>query len=187
MLIWHKTNATYAAMNAQYKQRHEPCLYWKPKGKTLKWIGKTTESTIWEIKKDPRNEYHPTQKPVALSDKAIKNHDVVSGRNDTVGGGEKECTYIATCNCMLRKEVASEIGGFDPYYKFGGEDADFGYTILKTGYANRVDFNVGVHHHRSVSGRYPDETYRYHLTRVRFNLKHFSVMRNIVIFLIDFF
>ena len=24
LIIWHKTNATYAAMNAQYKQRHEP-------------------------------------------------------------------------------------------------------------------------------------------------------------------
>lgn len=35
LIIWHKTNATYAAMNAQYKQRHEPCLYWKPKGSTL--------------------------------------------------------------------------------------------------------------------------------------------------------
>lgn len=76
LLIWHKVNATYAAMNAQYKQRHEPCLYFKPKGSTLRWIGPTTESTIWEIKRDAVNEYHPTQKPVALAAKAIKNHDV---------------------------------------------------------------------------------------------------------------
>ena len=76
LLIWHKVNATYAAMNAQYKRRHEPCLYFKPKGSTLRWIGPTTESTIWEIKKDAVNEYHPTQKPIALAAKAIKNHDV---------------------------------------------------------------------------------------------------------------
>jgi len=76
LLIWHKVNATYAAMNAQYKQRHEPCLYFKPKGSTLRWIGPTTESTIWEIKRDAVNEYHPTQKPIALAAKAIKNHDV---------------------------------------------------------------------------------------------------------------
>ncbi len=76
LLIWHKVNATYAAMNAQYKQRHEPCLYFKPKGSTLRWIGPTTESTVWEIKKDAVNEYHPTQKPIALAAKAIKNHDV---------------------------------------------------------------------------------------------------------------
>jgi len=76
LLIWHKVNATYAAMNAQYKRRHEPCLYFKPKGSTLRWIGPTTESTVWEIKKDAVNEYHPTQKPIALVAKAIKNHDV---------------------------------------------------------------------------------------------------------------
>lgn len=76
LLIWHKVNATYAAMNAQYKQRHEPCLYFKPKGSTLRWIGPTTESTVWEIKKDAVNEYHPTQKPIALAAKAVKNHDV---------------------------------------------------------------------------------------------------------------
>jgi DNA modification methylase len=76
LLIWHKVNAKYAAMNAQYKQRHEPCLYFKPKGSTLRWIGPTTESTVWEIKRDAVNEYHPTQKPIALAAKAIKNHDV---------------------------------------------------------------------------------------------------------------
>jgi len=116
-----------------------------------------------------------------------KNHDVVSEKNGAVSEYGKECTYLATCNCMVRKEVAFEVGGFDPYYKFGGEDADFGYAIRKRGYSNRVDFKTGVLHRRSVTGRYPDETYRYHLTRVRFNLKHLSSMRNIIIFLIDFF
>jgi len=116
-----------------------------------------------------------------------KNHDVVSGRNAAVSGGGEECTYLATCNCMVRKDVAFEVGGFDPYYKFGGEDADFGYAIRKRGYTNRVDFDTGVLHRRSVIGRYSDETYRYHLTRVRFNLKHLSVMRNLIIFLRDFF
>ena len=75
LIIWHKTNATYAAMGAQYKQRHEPCLYWKAKGKTLKWCGASTEATVWEIDRDARNEYHPTQKPTALAEKAIGNHE----------------------------------------------------------------------------------------------------------------
>ena len=35
LLIWVK-NGGYGALNANYKQKHEPCLYWKPKGKTLK-------------------------------------------------------------------------------------------------------------------------------------------------------
>jgi len=116
-----------------------------------------------------------------------KNNDVISKKDEKVEIQLKECTYLATCNCMLRKEVAFEVGGFDPYYKFGGEDADFGYRILKKGYSNKVEFKVGVHHHRSTAGRYPDETYRYHSTRVRFNLKHLSVMRNVIIFLMDVF
>jgi DNA modification methylase len=75
LIIWHKTNATYAAMNAQYKQRHEPCLYFKPKGSTLRWCGETTEATVWNQDRDGINEFHPTQKPVALALKAIGNHD----------------------------------------------------------------------------------------------------------------
>jgi hypothetical protein len=77
LLIWHKTNATYAAMNAQYKQRHEPFLYWKPKNaKTLRWKGESTEATIWEMRKDGKNNFHPTQKPVELAARAIQNHTV---------------------------------------------------------------------------------------------------------------
>jgi GT2 family glycosyltransferase len=116
-----------------------------------------------------------------------KNHNVISKKHETSVNQMKDCTYLATCNCMVRKEVAFEVGGFDPYYKFGGEDADFGFSILQKGYSNKVSFAFGVHHHRSIMGRYSDETYRYHLTRVRFNLKHLSTIRNFFIFFIDFF
>lgn len=75
LIIWHKINAKYAAMNAQYKQRHEPCIYFKPKKSTLRWAGASTENTLWEIKRDPVNDKHPTQKPVALAVRALKNHD----------------------------------------------------------------------------------------------------------------
>ena len=87
-----------------------------------------------------------------------KNHDVISKKDEKSENQLKECTYLATCNCMVRKEVAFEVGGFDPYFKFGGEDADFGYRILKKRYTNKVEFKVGVHHHRSATGRYLDET-----------------------------
>jgi len=78
LIIWHKTNAKYAAMNAQYKQRHEPCLYWKPKGSTLRWCGASTEATLWEMKRDATNNFHPTQKPVELAERAINNHKVAT-------------------------------------------------------------------------------------------------------------
>lgn len=87
LLIWHKTNATYAAMNAQYKQRHEPFLYWKPKGSTLRWCGATTEATIWELTKDGKNDMHPTQKPVHLAAKAIQNHEADTVLDLFLGSG----------------------------------------------------------------------------------------------------
>lgn len=75
LIIWEK-NGGYGAMNANYKQKHESCLYWKAKGKSLKFCGPTTETTIWNINKDGVNKLHPTQTPVDLSLKAIKNHSV---------------------------------------------------------------------------------------------------------------
>nr|DAI27169.1 MAG TPA: adenine specific DNA methyltransferase [Caudoviricetes sp.] len=73
LIIWVK-NGGYGALNANYKQKHEPCLYWKPKNAKLNFCGDTTQTTVWEINKDGVNEFHPTQKPIALPSKAIKNH-----------------------------------------------------------------------------------------------------------------
>jgi len=109
MIVWHKTNATYAAMNAQYKQRHEPLLYWKPKGCTLRWCGKSTESTMWEMPRDSKNNYHPTQKPVALAKRAIKNHKAGSVLDLFMGSGS---TLIA-CEQLSRSCYGMEI---DPSY-----------------------------------------------------------------------
>lgn len=94
LIIWVK-NGGYGALNANYKQKHEPCIYWKPKGKTLNFIGPTTETTIWEINKDGRNDLHPTQKPVALPSKAIQNHnaktilDLFGGSGSTLIAAEQ--------------------------------------------------------------------------------------------------
>jgi DNA modification methylase len=94
LIIWVK-NGGYGALNANYKQKHEPCLYWKPKGKTLNFTGATTETTIWNIDKDGKNKLHPTQKPVALAAKAIGNHkcftvlDLFGGSGSTLIAAEQ--------------------------------------------------------------------------------------------------
>jgi len=105
LIIWHKTNATYAAMNAHYKSRHEPCLYFKPKGSTLRWCGSTTEATVWDQARDGINEFHPTQKPIALASKAIGNHDAKTVLEMFGGSGS---TLIA-CEQLGRKCYAMEI------------------------------------------------------------------------------
>jgi DNA modification methylase len=105
LIIWHKTNATYAAMNAQYKQRHEPCLYFKPKGSTLRWCGSSTEATIWNQDRDGINEFHPTQKPIALAAKAIGNHEAKIIFDAFNGSG----STLMACEQLGRKCRAIEI------------------------------------------------------------------------------
>lgn len=109
LIIWVK-NGGYGALNANYKQKHEPCLYWKPKGATLGFTGATTETTVWEINKDGVNEYHPTQKPIALASKAIGNHGGAKKVLDLFGGSGS--TLIA-CEQLNRKCYMMEL---DPKY-----------------------------------------------------------------------
>lgn len=111
LIIWVK-NGGYSAMNANYKQKHEPCLYWKPKGGKLNFTGASTETTIWELNKDGVNEYHPTQKPIALCAKAIQNHEAKTVLDLFLGSGS---TLIAceqtdrTCFGMELSEAYTDV------------------------------------------------------------------------------
>lgn len=105
LLIWHKMNATYAAMNAQYKQRHEPCIYFKPKGSTLRWVGPSDACTLWEFNRDARNDMHPTQKPVALPANAMRNHKAETVADFFAGSG----TTIIAAEQLGRRCVACEL------------------------------------------------------------------------------
>jgi len=102
LIVWHKVNATYAAMGMQYKLRHEPCLYWKPKGSTARWVGPSDECTVWDIKRDARNEWHPTQKPVELAYRAIQNHEAATVLDMFGGSGS---TLIAAEQARRRAYV----------------------------------------------------------------------------------
>lgn len=108
VLIWSKNNSTFN-MNIHYKAKHEPCLYWKPKGATLKWEGSNTEETVWNIDRDNANKLHPTQKPVELSERAISNHKAKIVLDLFLGSGS---TVIA-CEKKYRKCYGMEL---DPKY-----------------------------------------------------------------------
>jgi len=89
VLAWVKINTGYADMNSHYKNRYEPCVYAKI-GKSTNWVGPTDENTTWEIEKDRNNKLHPTQKPISVPERAIKNHnanlimDFFSGSGSTM-------------------------------------------------------------------------------------------------------
>ena len=61
--------------------KHEPLLYCHKRGESPKWRGATNEVTVWEYDQPARNEHHPTQKPVEVMTRAIKNS---SDRGDVV-------------------------------------------------------------------------------------------------------
>lgn len=95
LLIWRKPGG-YGALGASYKPNHEPCLLWKPKNAKLNYVGPTTETRIWEIDKEKANKLHPTQKPVAVPERAISNHkaqvvlDLFGGSGSTLIACERQ-------------------------------------------------------------------------------------------------
>jgi DNA modification methylase len=73
VICWYKVNSGLGAFMSQYIPNYEPCIYAFKKGKTCQWFGASDEKTVWELKKESRNDYHPTQKPVELPSRAIEN------------------------------------------------------------------------------------------------------------------
>jgi len=73
VLCWYKVKSGLGAFMSQYIPNYEPCIYAFKKGKTPQWFGASDEKTVWELKKESRNDYHPTQKPVELPSRALEN------------------------------------------------------------------------------------------------------------------
>jgi len=71
-IIWVKNHAQFVT-SAHYKGKHEPCFYGHRKGKVAQWFGPNNEVTVWECDRAQKNEYHPTQKPVPLAERAMCN------------------------------------------------------------------------------------------------------------------
>ncbi len=71
-VIWVKNNAQFVS-SAHYHGKHEPCFYAVRKGKKAQWFGGNTEVTVWPVDRANVNEFHPTQKPVALAEHATMN------------------------------------------------------------------------------------------------------------------
>ena len=82
VITWAKES--FAIGYGDYSQQTEFCLYgWvKQGGGAHRWYGPTNESTLWQIHRDRTASYvHPTQKPLALAERALRNS---SRRNERV-------------------------------------------------------------------------------------------------------
>jgi len=67
-IIWVKN--IMAGGFGDYRGKHEPCIYCS--GGKNAWHGGRDQHTIWNVDRE-RNYQHPTQKPVALAEKALGN------------------------------------------------------------------------------------------------------------------
>jgi len=100
-IVWAKN---VFGMGNGYRHQHEFCLFNGTIDEGIK-----NESDLWEIAKDT-NYLHPTQKPVALCARALKNHKSAKNVVDLFGGSGS--TLIA-CEQLNRTCFMVEI---DPHY-----------------------------------------------------------------------
>lgn len=108
-IIWAKN--TFALGRADYHQQFEAMLYGWRQGSQHYWCGARDQGNVWHFDKPARNDLHPTMKPVALVERAIRNS---SKPRDTVLDpfGGSGTTMIAS-ERTGRRAVLLEI---DPCY-----------------------------------------------------------------------
>ena len=70
-LVWVKDR--FVLGRSDYHARHEPILYgWRP-GAAHHFVADRTQDTVWEYPRPARSTEHPTMKPAALIERAIRN------------------------------------------------------------------------------------------------------------------
>lgn len=101
VIQWYKVKSGLGAFMSQYIPNCEPCMYLHKEGCSPSWYGPTNEKTVWELKKESTNSYHPTQKPVELPERAITNStkqgDIVLDLFGGSGSTLIACEKIGRC------------------------------------------------------------------------------------------
>jgi DNA modification methylase len=108
-VIWAKH--TFTLGRSDYQRQYEPILYGWPAGHDRYWCGARDQGDVWFIDKPARNDLHPTMKPVALVERAIRNS---SKSRDTVLDpfGGSGSTLIACAKCGRQARLVE----LDPKY-----------------------------------------------------------------------
>ena len=70
-VIWAKN--TFTLGRADYQRQYEPILYGWKDGADHYWCGARDQGDVWLLDKPHKNDLHPTMKPVALVERAIRN------------------------------------------------------------------------------------------------------------------
>ena len=70
-VIWAKN--TFTLGRADYQRQFEPILYGWKEGADHYWCGARDQGDVWFFDKPVKNDLHPTMKPVALVERAVRN------------------------------------------------------------------------------------------------------------------
>jgi DNA modification methylase len=70
-VIWAKH--TFTLGRSDYQRQYEPILYGWKEGTDHFWCGARDQGDVWFFDKPSRNDLHPTMKPVALVERAMRN------------------------------------------------------------------------------------------------------------------
>ena len=97
VICWYKVKSGSGAFMSQYIPNYEPCIYGHKQGKSIQWFGPTDEKTVWEFPKDKSNDFHPTQKPIDVVERALNNssskgqliYDAFGGSGSTMVGSHQ--------------------------------------------------------------------------------------------------
>lgn len=111
VICWYKVKSGSGAFMSQYIPNYEPCIYGFKEGKSINWYGATDEKTVWEFPKDKKNDYHLTQKPIPVVERALNNSSKLEDLifDCFLGGGS---TMVAS-HQLKRKCYGMEL---DPKY-----------------------------------------------------------------------
>ena len=70
-VIWAKN--TFTLGRSDYQRQYEPILYGWKQGADHYWCGDRDQGDVWFFDKPAKNDLHPTMKPIALVERAIRN------------------------------------------------------------------------------------------------------------------
>ena len=108
-IIWAKDRFTLG--RADYQRQYEPIWYGWPEGSQRHWQGSRDQGDVWQIPRPAASPLHPTQKPLALVERAIANSSTPGATvlDPFCGAG----TTLIACERTGRRAVGVEI---DPRY-----------------------------------------------------------------------
>lgn len=110
VIAWVKESA--AISYADYSFQSEQCLYGWLNGAPHYFAGSPGESNVWRVKREPTKSYeHPTQKPVALRQRSVRNSSKIGDivLDTFLGSG----SILLACEALNRRCFGIEI---DPKY-----------------------------------------------------------------------